>query len=90
MPDFAAQGYKCRATMFRGEKNTQWEGGFRVPCLIKWPGTIVNDIGSHEDMFPTLLAAGLGKIGRLALGLLGALLGGIVVHVGKSDFGWGR
>jgi arylsulfatase len=48
--------------MFRGEKNTQWEGGFRVPCLIKWPGTIkpgtiVNDIGSHEDMFPTLLAA---------------------------------
>jgi arylsulfatase len=49
-------------TMFKGEKNTQWEGGYRVPTLIKWPGvikpgTVVNDIGSHEDMLPTLLAA---------------------------------
>ena len=49
-------------TMFRGEKNTNWEGGYRVPCLIRWPGvikpgTIVNEIGSHEDMLPTLLAA---------------------------------
>jgi len=49
-------------TMFRGEKNTQWEGGYRVPTLIKWPGvvkpgTVINDIGAHEDMLPTLLAA---------------------------------
>jgi arylsulfatase len=49
-------------TMFRGEKNTQWEGGFRVPTVIRWPGvikpgTVVNDIGAHEDMIPTLLAA---------------------------------
>jgi arylsulfatase A-like enzyme len=49
-------------TMFRGEKNTQWEGGYRVPTLIRWPGvikpgTIVNDIGAHEDMMPTILAA---------------------------------
>jgi arylsulfatase len=49
-------------TMFRGEKATQWEGGFRVPCLIRWPGvikpgTIINDICAHEDMMPTLLAA---------------------------------
>jgi arylsulfatase A-like enzyme len=49
-------------TMFRGEKNTQWEGGFRVPCAIRWPGvikpgTIINDIVAHEDMIPTLLAA---------------------------------
>ena len=49
-------------TMFRGEKNTNWEGGYRVPTLIRWPGvikpgTIINDIGSHEDMVPTLLAA---------------------------------
>jgi arylsulfatase len=49
-------------TMFRGEKNTNWEGGYRVPCLIRWPGviepgTVINDIGSHEDMLPTLLAA---------------------------------
>jgi arylsulfatase len=48
--------------MFRGEKNTQWEGGYRVPCVIRWPGTIkpgtiVNEIGAHEDMMPTLLAA---------------------------------
>jgi arylsulfatase len=49
-------------TMFKGEKNTPWEGGYRVPCMIRWPGaikpgTIVNDIGAHEDMMPTLLAA---------------------------------
>jgi len=49
-------------TMFRGEKNTQWEGGFRVPTVIRWPGvikpgTVINDIGAHEDMLTTLLAA---------------------------------
>ena len=47
---------------FRGEKNTQWEGGYRVPFIIKWPGviepgTVINEIGSHEDLLPTLLAA---------------------------------
>src|SRR5687768_5515446 len=47
---------------FRGEKNTNWEGGYRVPCVIRWPGvikpgTIHNDIFAHEDMLPTLLAA---------------------------------
>ena len=49
-------------TMFRGEKNTQWEGGYRVPTLIRWPGIIkpglvVNDVAAHEDMMTTLLAA---------------------------------
>ena len=49
-------------TMFRGEKNMQWEGGYRVPCAIRWPGvikpgTINNEIGAHEDMMTTLLAA---------------------------------
>ncbi len=49
-------------TMFRGEKNTNWEGGYRVPAIIRWPGvikpgTIINDIAAHEDMLPTLLAA---------------------------------
>ena len=49
-------------TMFRGEKNTQWEGGYRVPTLIRWPGTIkpgtvINDVCAHEDMLTTLLAA---------------------------------
>jgi arylsulfatase len=49
-------------TMFRGEKNTNWEGGYRVPTVIRWPGviepgTVVNEIAAHEDMIPTLLAA---------------------------------
>jgi arylsulfatase len=49
-------------TPFRGEKATNWEGGWRVPALIRWPGTIkpgsvFNGIGSHEDMLPTLLSA---------------------------------
>jgi len=49
-------------TMFRGEKNTQWEGGYRVPTMIRWPGvikpgTVINEIGAHEDMMTTLLAA---------------------------------
>ncbi len=49
-------------TPFRGEKGTTWEGGFRVPQMIRWPGkvepgTVINDIFSHEDWMPTLLAA---------------------------------
>jgi arylsulfatase len=50
------------STPFRGEKATNWEGAFRVPCLIKWPGvikpgTIVNDVCAHEDFIPTFAAA---------------------------------
>lgn len=49
-------------TPFAGEKGTTWEGGFRVPAAIRWPGviepgTVYNDIFSHEDMLPTMLAA---------------------------------
>ena len=49
-------------TPFRGEKATNWEGGYRVPCAIRWPGvikpgTISNEVFAHEDMLPTLLAA---------------------------------
>jgi len=49
-------------TPFAGEKGTTWEGGFRAPCVIRWPGVIkpgsvYNDIFSHEDMMPTILAA---------------------------------
>lgn len=49
-------------TPFRNEKNSNWEGGYRVPCVIRWPsvikpGTVINEIGAHEDMMPTLLAA---------------------------------
>ena len=47
---------------FRGEKNTNWEGGYRVPMIISWPGHIAegvisNAIMSHEDWVPTFLAA---------------------------------
>ncbi len=47
---------------FRGEKGTTWEGGFRVPAAVRWPGTVkpgtvINDIFSHEDWVPTLMAA---------------------------------
>ncbi len=49
-------------TPFRGQKNSNWEGGWRVPCFIRWPGkikagSVLNGIVSHIDMFPTLLAA---------------------------------
>ena len=49
-------------TPFRGEKDTNWEGAWRVPCMIRWPGvikpgTVSNDIFSHQDMLPTLVAA---------------------------------
>ncbi len=47
---------------FRGEKGTTWEGGFRVPMMVRWPeaipaGRIINGIISQEDWMPTLLAA---------------------------------
>ena len=49
-------------TPFRSEKDTNWEGDFRVPCVIRWPGhikpgSVSNDIVSGLDWFPTLLAA---------------------------------
>src|SRR6266849_8402924 len=49
-------------TPFRGEKNASWEGGYRVPGMIRWPGVVkpgteINDIVSHEDWVPTLVAA---------------------------------
>jgi arylsulfatase A-like enzyme len=49
-------------TPFRSEKNTNWEGAFRVPLLMRWPGkipagTISNQIVSHMDWLPTFLAA---------------------------------
>jgi len=49
-------------TPFRGEKDTNFEGGWRVPCAIRWPGvikpgTVSNEVFSHTDMLPTLAAA---------------------------------
>ena len=50
------------ATPFRGEKNTNWEGGWRVPSMVRWPGkikagTVSNEIMHHMDWLPTFLAA---------------------------------
>jgi arylsulfatase A-like enzyme len=50
------------ATPFRGEKNTNWEGGWRVPSMVRWPGhvpadTVSNQIMHHMDWMPTLAAA---------------------------------
>ncbi len=49
-------------TPFRSEKNTNWEGAFRVPCLVRWPGkikpgSVSNEIVSIMDWLPTFLAA---------------------------------
>ncbi|MGJ7439563.1 arylsulfatase [Aquipuribacter sp. MA13-6] len=49
-------------TPFRNEKNSNWEGAYRVPCVVRWPGripagTVLNDMMSHNDWFPTLLSA---------------------------------
>ena len=50
------------STPFRGEKNTNWEGGWRVPCAVRWPGvvkpgSVSNGIVHHMDWLPTFLAA---------------------------------
>jgi len=49
-------------TPFRSQKDTNWEGAWRVPCFLRWPGkiqpgSVLNGICSHQDMLPTLLAA---------------------------------
>jgi arylsulfatase A-like enzyme len=48
-------------THFRSEKNTNWEGAYRVPCLVRWPGvikagTVTNELMGHNDWIPTLCA----------------------------------
>jgi arylsulfatase len=60
-------------TPFKGEKNTNWEGGYRIPLVVRWPGVIkpgseFNGIVSHEDWLPTLVAAaGGGDVGSAML-----------------------
>ncbi len=51
------------STPYRGEKATNWEGGYRVPTMIRWPGvikpgTVYNEFFAHEDFIPTFAAAG--------------------------------
>ncbi len=63
--DNGAEGFSWPdggTTPFKGEKNTNWEGGYRVPCVMRWPGVIkpgteINEVTSHEDWVPTLVAA---------------------------------
>jgi len=48
-------------TPFRSEKNTNWEGAYRVPCMVRWPGvikpgTLGDQVMSHNDWMPTFLA----------------------------------
>jgi arylsulfatase len=80
-------------TMFRGEKNTQWEGGYRVPTMIRWPGvikpgTVINDIGAHEDMLTTLVSAAGDKTAKEDL-LRGRKIGKNTykVHLDGYDLG---
>jgi arylsulfatase A-like enzyme len=80
-------------TMFRGEKNTNWEGGYRVPTLLKWPGvikpgTVINDIAAHEDMLLTLVNAAGGKDVAESL-KKGTTIGGrsYKVHLDGYDLG---
>ncbi len=73
------------STPFRGEKATGWEGGFRVPTLIRWPGvikpgTIYNDMFAHEDFLPTFCAAA-GDPGVVDQCLKGYSVGNKTFHV---------
>jgi len=71
-------------TPFRSEKNTNWEGAFRVPCLVRWPGKIkpggvTNELMSHNDWVPTLCAiAGEPDI-------VGKCLAGYTTHAQGAD-----
>ncbi len=65
-------------TPFRSEKNTNWEGAFRVPCVVRWPGqikagTVTNELMSHNDWMPTLcsIAGEPDIVGKLQEGLHG-------------------
>ena len=80
-------------TMFRGEKNTNWEGGYRVPTVIRWPGvikpgTVINELSAHEDMLLTLVNAAGGKDVAESL-KKGATIGGRTykVHLDGYDLG---
>jgi arylsulfatase len=80
-------------TMFRGEKNTNWEGGYRVPTVIRWPGvikpgTVINDLCAHEDMLLTLVNAAGGRNVKEDL-MKGASIGGrsYKVHLDGYDLG---
>jgi arylsulfatase len=72
-------------TPFRNEKNSNWEGAYRVPCVVRWPGripagSVLNGIVSHNDWFVTLLAA-VGQPDIADQLRAGADLGGVTYRV---------
>jgi len=77
---------------YRGEKNTNWEGGFRVPMMARWPGhfkagTISNDVISQLDWMPTLMAAaGVADIQAKLLAGYSAGSASFKVHLDGYDF----
>ena len=77
-------------TPFRSQKDTNWEGGWRVPCFIRWPGkikagSVLNGIVSHIDMFPTLLSIA-GNPDVTAQLLKGSTVGGKKYNVHLDGF----
>ena len=79
------------STPFKGEKDTNWEGGWRVPALVRWPGTIkpgtvLNDMMSGEDWLPTLVGAAGNKNVKSEL-LAGKVVGNTTykVHLDGYD-----
>ena len=75
-------------TPFRSEKNTNWEGSYRVPAMVRWPGTIkphteINDIFSAEDWVPSWLRLPASQTSRISLPLQG--YDGFTVHLDGYD-----
>src|SRR5688572_19941294 len=73
--DNGAEGFSWPdggTTPFKGEKNTNREGGYRVPMMMRWPGVVkpgteINDMTSHEDLVPASVAAAGGRAGQAKL-----------------------
>ena len=77
-------------TWFRSEKNTNWEGAFRVPCLVRWPGvirpgTVTNELMAHNDWLPTLCAIA-GEPDIVAKCKVGYVANGITYKVHLDGF----
>jgi arylsulfatase len=80
------------ATPFRGEKNTNWEGGWRVPAMVRWPGriqpgSVSNEVMHHMDWLPTFVsAAGDASVKQKLLTGLTANGRNYKVHLDGYDF----
>jgi arylsulfatase A-like enzyme len=73
-------------TPWRSEKNTNWEGAFRVPCFVRWPGKfeagkVLRDIVTHQEWLPTLVAAAGGEPGIVEKLKAGCQVGDKTFHV---------